>query len=115
MAAQGDEVKPGRLLAAITLTVAAAASGAALLLLPKAGQPVAVIAPLGNPERLMTVIAQSGGAFAGLRGTRIALATPGGPDFLSRLRRAGYWLVLDARAVAFCRTTTLPDGGFIDR
>ncbi len=115
MSTDPDAATPSRLLAGLALTVAAAASSATLALLPKSGEPVAIVAPFGTQTTLIAAIAEAGGAFAGLRGSAIALAMPGDPDFVSRLRALGYWLVLDARVVDLCGTNPTSSGGPLGR
>ncbi len=111
MSMEVDQARPPSLLTGLALTAALAASCALLPLLPRAGEPVAIFAPLGTQAALMGAIAEAGGAIAGSSGTKIALAMPGGPDFVSRLRTLGYWLVLDGRAVTLCGPSPTPPGG----
>ncbi len=115
MSTQPDGPTAPRLLTGLALTAATAAAIAALPLLPRSGEPVAILAPFGAQSSIVAAIAQAGGTFAGWRGDAIALAMPGDPDFIARLRRLGYWLVLDARAVELCGTSTPPSGGSLGR
>ncbi len=115
MSTDPDAATPSRLLAGLLLTTAAAASTAALALLPKSGEPVAILAPFGTQTTLVAAIAEAGGALAGLRGGTIALAMPSDPHFISRMRSLGYWLVLDARVVDLCGTNPSPSGGPLGR
>jgi hypothetical protein len=108
MSTDRDGPTAPRLLAGLALTAATAAASATLSLLPRPGEPVAILAPFGTQTSMIAAIAQAGGTLAGWRSDAIALAMPGGPDFVSRLRMLGYWLVLDVRAVDFCGAGNVP-------
>lgn len=103
----------GHLLIASAIAVASAAGLAVATDLPaKDGGRVAVVFEPGTDEHIIfTSIIAAGGlpVRSGLGGT-VMLAE--GPDdgFAGRLRRAGAWLVLDARAFAGCAPPFLGNG-----
>ena len=115
MSAEPDESRPPSIWAAVAMTVAPACVSAALPLLPRAGEPVAVFSLRGTQASVIAAVAEAGGAIAGLRGTAIVLALPGDAGFLSRLRGLGYWLVLDARAADLCANPANASGAPLDR
>jgi hypothetical protein len=110
MSAEQDEWTPPDLWAALALTVMLASATAALPLLPRLGEPVAVFSFTGTQASLIAAVRDAGGAIAGLRGRAIVLAMPGDAGFVSRLRSLGYWLVLDARAADLCANPPIAPG-----
>lgn len=94
--------RAARLAAATGLTVAAALAPAALAAVPQAGRPVAIIGAAGGQSERLAAIAQAGGSIVGSVGDRMVVAVSEDPDFVSRLRDLGQWVVLDARAVPGC-------------
>lgn len=111
MSTEPEESRSPSLWAGLATTVALASSCAALPLLPRAGEPVAVFSLSGAQSSLAAAIGEAGGAIAGLRGASIVIAMPGDAAFLSRLRSLGYWLVLDARAADLCAKPPIAPGG----
>lgn len=78
---------------------------------PTGRDPVAVIGLTSGEADRVVAIAEAGGSLVRSVGDSVTVALPGGPDFLSRLRSQGYWLVLDARAVPGCAVAALPIRG----
>ncbi len=115
MSTERDGPTTPRLVAGLALTAAAAAASTLPSVLPRPGEPVAILAPFGTQASLITAIAEAGGALAGLRGDSVAVALPNRPDFISRLRSLGYWFVLDVRVVELCGLGPTPPGGAFGR
>ncbi|WP_293857942.1 hypothetical protein [uncultured Alsobacter sp.] len=88
--------------AALTLTCVLATATAALGLTPSEDDPVAVIGLSSGQADLVRAVAQAGGSLVRTVGDNVAVALPGGPDFVSRLHGQGYWLVVDAGAFPGC-------------
>jgi len=86
----------------------AACLPSAFALAPKPGAPVAVIASPWAPDgdALRIVAAADGRVMGAARDGDIAIAMPGGADFVSRLYQSGAALVLDATVLAACLSVT---------
>lgn len=97
--------------AALALTCGLALATAAWGVTPTGRDPVAVIGLTSGEADRVVAIAEAGGSLVRSVGASVTVALPGGPDFLSRLRSQGYWLVLDARAVPGCAVAALPVRG----
>ena len=77
---------------------------AGLALAPKAGAPVAVIAPpwASEGDAMRIVAAADGLVLATARHGNIAIATSAAADFIARLYRSGATAVVDAGALSAC-------------
>lgn len=91
---------------ALALTCSLAIATAAWGVTPSDSDPVAVLGSATDQAGRILAIAGAGGAVLAAVGDHVTVALPDGPDFVSRLRRQGYWLVLDARAVPGCSVAT---------
>ena len=89
-------------IAALVGTVLLAATIPALALLPRPGEPVAILSRDARDPALFAAIGEAGGRVAGLTGSHVTIAVPGDLRFSERLHAQGYWLLLDAQALGGC-------------
>jgi hypothetical protein len=74
----------------------------ALALAPRAGEPMAVIAPPWSAASASSIVAAAHGFLLDAADHHVAIGIDPSPGFASRLYGAGAFLVLDGRAAALC-------------
>jgi hypothetical protein len=89
-------------LAAMAGTILLASVMPVLAVLPREGQPVAIISERAGAPALLAALGEAGGRVTGLAGSHVTIAVPGDARFSSRLRERGYWLLMDAGTLAAC-------------
>lgn len=73
---------------------------------PRAGEPVVVVAPFAGAGAIGVMAAADGRLLAATRLDGLVIAASENPDFVTRLYRAGAWLVISGRLLTGCTPIT---------